>query len=125
MPSKAVLLINDDLFFTARLASVLRKAGFTAQVCSDAAAAGAPKANASIAIVNLACRKFDPLATVRVLKRGPDPPRVLAFYSHTLIPKIKAEAMAAGVDRLVPNSAIFSHLPKLLNELAMEAGSEV
>jgi hypothetical protein len=43
---------------------------------------------------------------------------VLGFVSHVWMPQVRPNALAAGVDLLVANSALSMRLPQLVAELA-------
>lgn len=113
-----ILLIEDDLFFQARILSALKKRGYPTETAAtpEDALAKAQAARPALVILNLAAPRLGGLDLVRQLKALPDPPRVLTFLSHVLIPAVRDEALAAGADMLCANSAIALRLPDLVDE---------
>jgi DNA-binding response OmpR family regulator len=122
-----VLLVNDDLFFSARILSVLRQNGYlpetasTAQQALERAAALSP----ALVILNLGSERLGGLQTLRRLKSETGAPRVLAFLSHVRIPEIRAAALEAGADKLCPNSAVSLRLPTLIRQVLDGTGEKV
>jgi CheY-like chemotaxis protein len=115
--SNRVLLVDDDLFFTARILSVLRRLGYSAtsvrtadqamELCGD---------RPDLVIFNLGSPRLGGVDTIARL-RGAGAQRLLAFLSHVSIPAVRDQAIAAGADRIVPNSAISQRLPEILARL--------
>lgn len=114
-----VLVVEDDLFFAARILSVLKKSGYEVLTASqEADALHQARHNApALIILNLASPKLGGLSLIREIKSLTAPPKVLAFLSHVKIPDIREEARAAGTDKLCANSAISLRLPSLVESV--------
>jgi CheY-like chemotaxis protein len=115
-----ILIVNDDLFFTARIESTLRRLGYRIAVARSLgdAVASAEAHPPALAIVNFGSERINPPEVVRHLKALPHPAPVLGFVSHTWIPQVRPNAMAVGCDLLVANSAIHRRLPQIVARLA-------
>jgi len=118
-PPERILLANDDLFFSARILSVLTNLGYQADRAStqEQALQKAAADRPALVILNLAAPRLGGLELARRLKAEAGAPRVLAFLSHVNIPDVREEALAAGVDRIVANSAISLRLPDIVREV--------
>lgn len=113
-----VLLVDDDLYFSARMISVLQKLGHKAEVARTVPdAQEKSRAGQDLVILNFGSASLGSLDVIREL-RSAGAPKVLAFLSHVKIPAVREEVLAAGADRLVPNSAITQRLPEILARLS-------
>ena len=114
-----VLLVESDLFFAARLLSGREKMGcWVGRATTEAHALElASEIKPQLAILNLASARIDALETARRLKTEAEVPKVLAYYSHVKIPGIVDQATAAGIDLLVPNSAITLRLSSIVSSM--------
>lgn len=111
-----VLLLSDDLLLPSRVKEALRPLGWPLTVTAtgiDAALSQSP----DLVIVNLAARRFDPLAAVRAAKAAGR--KVLAFAGHVEAEK-HAAARDAGADLVAANSSVALHFPALLRQLGFE-----
>lgn len=114
-----VLVIEEDLFFSVRIETALTKMGYRPIVISDhtrvleQASAHSP----ILAIVNFASERLAPADTVRHLKELPNPFPVMGFCPHVRMPQIRPNAIAAGCDLLVANSALTMRLPQLVTKI--------
>lgn len=99
------LIVDDDLFFAARLESALKAAGFSVRSAPRAEAVRAPGAP-QLVIVNLGRDLEGGLAVVRELKKLAPPHRLLAFLPHVQLAAARKRAQEAGCDVVVANSAI-------------------
>ena len=117
--SSRILLVNDDLYFSGRLVSILRKLGFDVVIAgnSDDAITSALAIRPSLIIVNLNSVKLGGIGLIRKLKDEIGDSRILAFLSHTRIPEVRQEVLAAGADSICANSAITMRLPDLVRAL--------
>lgn len=119
------VLVEADLFFAARIKSVLSNIGYqvthTMTVSPDLAAFS----GSQLVLVNMACRGVETLPLVRALRTQPNPPKIVGYMSHVRIPEIRDEAIAAGLDRLIPNSAATQRLPQVLEHLMRGIGPAV
>jgi CheY-like chemotaxis protein len=123
-----VLLAEDDLFFSARLLSVLDKLGYQTYTArtQDEALQKAAEIRPPLVILNLASKRVGGAELIRRLKGREPAPRVIAYLSHTRIPEIRDEVLAAGADKVCANSAITMRLPQILEQvLSDETGAVV
>jgi CheY-like chemotaxis protein len=115
--SPRVLLVDDDLFFSARILSVLQRLGCRAETARTVEQAEErTRAGQELVILNYGSARLGGLDTVRRLREA-GASRVLAFLSHVKIPAVREEVLAAGADRIVPNSAVSQRLPEILTRL--------
>ena len=115
----AVVVAGDDLLFSTRIASALTGCGHRPRLVSSlpdfhAALAAGPDA----AILNLASRRLDAAAAIRLAKADPVTRAIplLGFCGHADAPR-QAAARAAGCDLVATNGAVAANLPRLLEEL--------
>ncbi len=120
-----VLVVEDDLFFSVRIETTLKHLGYAVRVMenSEAAVARAAQHPPALVIVNFGSERLSPGEVVKRLKALPHPAPVLGFVSHKWIPQVRPNALAAGVDLLVANSALSMRLPQLAAKLAPMDGS--
>lgn len=124
--SPRILLIDDDLFFAARVLSVLKRLDYVTDTASTPEQAlQRAAARPALAILNLASPRLGGTALIRRLKREAGVPHVLAFLSHVRIPAIREEALEAGADKIVANSAVALRLPDLVREVLSGRGEQV
>ena len=114
-----VLVMEDDLFFSVRIETGLRKAGYAAQVVTqgDEAVHAAQARPPDLVIISFSGKRFDAADITRRLKALPDPAPVLGFVSHVWMPQVRPNAMAAGCDMLVANSALTMRLPQIVEKI--------
>lgn len=122
-----ILVVEDDLFFGVRIEKTLQKLGYAVRMAKsrDEALALAEAHPSALVIVNFGRDQLEPLEVVRRIKALPHAPPVLGFVSHKWIPQVRPNAMAAGCDLLVANSALSMRLPQLVAKLAPQDGSAV
>lgn len=120
-----VLVVDDDLLFATRIESVLTKSGYAPKVIDNEpeAVAWAREHRLALSIVNFNSKNIPAAEVVEKLKALPHPAPALGFVSHTWIPQVRPNAMAAGCDLLVANSALAMRLPQLVAKLAPLDGS--
>lgn len=118
------LLVNDDLFFSGRLVSVLAGLGYLVQVVASAEAAleSVRREAAGLVIVNANSRTIVASELIRRLRDETTGARIIAFISHTRIPEVREEIIGAGADRLCANSAITMRLPDIVRSVAAAEG---
>jgi CheY-like chemotaxis protein len=121
---KSILLFCDDLFFAARIESVLKHLGFAPQTVMtvDAALHSVETLRPVLAIVRYDAVKPEPFDLTRTLKSLPEPIPVLGFMPHVQIPETRSRAKEAGCNLLVPNSSIVQKLPQILARLLPDSG---
>lgn len=123
--ASAVLVVESDLFFSARIESVLTKLGYEVKILGDEerAVRWAAENSPALAIVNFGSSKFAPAEIVEKLKALPRTFPVMGFVSHKWLPEVRPNAMAAGCDLVVANSALNLRLPQLVARLIPDDGS--
>ena len=114
-----MLVVNDDLFFSGRILSVLEKGGYRtlSAVTPGDALNQIRQSKPALVILNLGSKRLGGAELIRRIKAEPVSPMVLAFISHTLIPNVRDEVMAAGADRICANSAVSMRLPQIVEEV--------
>ena len=120
-----VLVIDEDLLFSTRVESTLRKLGYDVLVTGnpEEAIAIAEASTLGLTIINFGREGLRPLETVAKLKGMFQPAPVLGFLSHKLMPSVRDTAREAGCDLLVANSALVLRLAQLVQRLAPLDGS--
>jgi DNA-binding NarL/FixJ family response regulator len=118
LTTAAVLLVETDLLFTARIVAALERAGYIAAIVAgqDAAIQHLDTYPTSLVIINLSAARLGGLALVRQIKERSPHTRVLAYLSHVRIPDVRQEAADAGVDKLCANSAVSLRLADLVRD---------
>jgi CheY-like chemotaxis protein len=108
----SALLIERDLLIGTRLLNGLRTLGYVVRrsPSGEEALAAIQADRPEIVLLNLASPALGGTDLIASIKAMPNPPKVLAYMSHVLIPTIRDQALAAGVDRLCANSAITARL---------------
>ena len=114
-----ILVVEDDLFFSVRIESVLKKLGYAVHVIGDKEKAleHARQHAPALVIVNFGSDRVSPADVTRHIKELPHPPPVLGFCPHVWMPQIRPNATAAGCDLLVANSALTMRLPQFVEKL--------
>jgi hypothetical protein len=105
----SVQILTDDLLFGSRLAADLGAAGHSVSQ------GPVPDAGAEVIVADLT---HD--AEARIAALAPPRPPVLAFYSHVET-AVREQALAAGLDVVVPRSRIAREGPALLAALLATA----
>ncbi len=113
-----VLLAVNDLFFTAKLETLLRQAGHTPQKGGGDPLAAAETAPPDLLIVDLNASHLDPLDLLRRWKAGEATATlpVLCYTNHANVDGMR-QAMELGADKVVARSEIAAHLPGLVTRL--------
>lgn len=115
--SPAVVILATDLFFSVRIADVVRQVGARPVVVSDAAALQtAVDAWPDLVLIDLAAAQgWD--AVVRRARRQPETKNlfIVAFGSHVDTEALKA-ARAAGCDHAWARSRFMAELPQLVHQ---------
>ena len=121
-----VLVIEDDLFFSVRIETMLQKMGYAVSVIGDHAQAleHARLHKPVLVVINFGSDRLAPADTTRHLKELPDAPTVMGFVPHVWMPQVRPNAMAAGCDLLVANSALVMRLPQLVTKLLAKEGNK-
>ncbi len=114
-----VLLVEDDLFFAARILSVLRKMGCEVERATylEDALEKTRNRDPDVVILSFASKRLGGIESIRMLKSQAGARRILSYLSHVKIPEVRDAVLAAGADRIVPNSAITMRLPDILGRV--------
>jgi CheY-like chemotaxis protein len=108
-----------DFFFASKLREAARGAGAQLAFAGSAeeAVAKAAALRARLVLIDLNAAEFSGVGVVRALKADPRTRAATAvgYLSHVMT-DLKAEAEAAGCDRVLARSAFVKLLPKLLAE---------
>ncbi|MBI4278522.1 MAG: hypothetical protein HY660_08710 [Armatimonadetes bacterium] len=109
-----ILIVDDDLLFTARLEAALREGGLQPRIVSPSRAAATTE-GAAAAVVNVATPRG--VEAVRALRAVPGPRlSIVGYCGHRDVAQWEA-ARAAGCDRVVPNAAVVRDVCGLLTNL--------
>jgi len=102
-----VVAAVPDLLFGSKLESALTSGGFDCELIATAEAARAAAGEADLLVVDLTDADFGGAEMVAAMGQAGELAslRTLGFYSH-VEPEVKAAAMAAGFDLVVPRSRI-------------------
>ena len=117
---RTALLLDNDLFFVAKITTTLKHAGYATRTARtlDAFTQGFAE-KPDIALVNTAARGVDWRAGIVAAREAGVP--VIAFGSHVDL-VTQAEARKAGATRVIANSKLATDLPGIV-ERALRAGS--
>jgi len=102
-----VIAAVPDLLFGSKLESALTAGGFDCELIATTPAARAAASEADLLVVDLTDADFGGVEMVAGMGQAGELAslRTLGFYSH-VEPEVKAAAMAAGFDLVVPRSRI-------------------
>ena len=119
-----VLVLEDDLMFSVRIEKTLTHLGYAPSIFTHSAEAiaFAEQNTLSLALVNFSSEQQSPGEVVKRIKAHTNPPPVLGYCSHVSMPQIRPNAMAAGCNLLIANSALTMRLPQLVAKVL--AGSQ-
>ncbi len=113
-PARKVVALCGDLFFTSRIESATRALGFDFSAARTVEELGVRLAGSSgaLVLVDLSTRGLSVSDAVDVA-RANRASFILAVGPH-VDTRGRADALAAGCDRWVPNSRLFAEFPRLL-----------
>jgi DNA-binding NtrC family response regulator len=117
---RTALLLDNDLFFVAKISATLKHASYTTRTARtlDAFTQGLAD-KPDVALVNTAARGVDWRAGIVAARDAGVP--VIAFGSHVDL-KTQAEARKAGATRVIVNSKLATDLLGII-ERALRTGS--
>ncbi len=109
---RTALLLDNDLFFVAKISATLKHAGYATRTARtlDAFAQGLAD-KPEIALVNTAARGVDWRTGIAAARKAGVP--VIAFGSHVDL-ETQAEARKAGATRVIANSKLATDLPGIV-----------
>lgn len=96
-----IVLLDDNLFTSARVVSALRAGGRQVLVARRIEAIESCR----IALINLGSRSLGGVALIEPLRAKFPQAKILGFCGH-LETEIRREARAAGIDRLLTNESV-------------------
>jgi CheY-like chemotaxis protein len=120
-----IVVADDDLLFSTRIASALTACGHEPRVVRTAAAfREALRGRPAAGILNLASAHLEGAVAIRNAKTDPLTRTIplLGFCGHADA-ATRAAARSAGCDRVATNAEVSSRLPQLLAELLAAAPS--
>ena len=99
--SATIVLLDDNLFTSARVSSALRARGQQVLVAKSISSIAA----CDIALINLGSRSLNGVALIEPLRLKFPQAKVMGFCGH-LETEIRQAARAAGIDRLLTNESV-------------------
>ena len=96
-----IVLLDDNLFTSARVASALRARGRQVLVARGVEAVAA----CEIALINLGSRTLNGIELIEPLRARFPAARIFGFCGHLEV-EIRRAARAAGIDRLLTNESV-------------------
>ena len=115
-----VVAYVPDLLFGSNVVGALSAAGHEPVLVSRAEDLGAALAGADVLVVDLTDDVAARIAAATVVLGSEGPPRTLAFFSHVEA-DVKARAVEAGFDLVVPRSRMARAAGDLVSQL-VDAG---
>ena len=115
MSPRRVVAVVPDLFFAARISGAAGLAGVVLEMPSPASALETIRRSPPDLVILDLHAPGDPLALARALRADPATRSVplLGFYAH-VDRTLREDALAAGLDHVLPRSAFTVKLPALL-----------
>lgn len=116
--SPSAVAVVPDLFFQARIREAASLTGVSLTIASsekmleEALAAG----DVNLVIISLESRSPDPMKAIRMVRRLSGA-RTVGYLNH-VFEDLKAQALAAGCDQVMPKGAFSKGLPDLLRQCA-------
>jgi CheY-like chemotaxis protein len=101
-----VAALVPDLLFGSKVQAMLAGAGHEVELLQDEANARARAPDVDVLVLDLTTDAVDGATLVESMRAGAELPattRTLAFYSH-VEPAVRARALEAGIDLVVPRS---------------------
>jgi len=113
-PMPKVVVVMNDLFFSAKINDAAKQLGLTAAFVKDKAIALEQfKAKPALVIFDLNCASADPLDLIRAAKEAAIPS--VGFVSHVQI-DLKQKAQEAGCDTVVARSVFAQKVLELIGQ---------
>jgi DNA-binding response OmpR family regulator len=120
IPPVNVVLIEDNLMFAAMIEPALKRLGYRSRTLAGGPATAEQLAAnpPTLVLVNLASSRFDGAALIHELRLNPElaTTPVIGFAGHVERDRFTA-GREAGATLVVPNSALRSSLPQVLEKL--------
>jgi CheY-like chemotaxis protein len=115
--SAKILVVMNDLFFSAKINDAAKRLGMTAEFVKDKTIALTKiEARPALIIFDLNCATADPLDLIRALKADPETAeiRTIGFVSHVQT-ELRQRAVEIGCDVVVARSAFAQNLNAMLD----------
>jgi CheY-like chemotaxis protein len=115
-PTRKVLAVLEDLFFTVKINEAAKRAGLPVQfVKSERDALDAAAEQPAVVVIDLNCTCLDPLQLIRSIKAKPELSSIsLVGYVSHVQGELKLQAQQAGCDMVLARSAFSQNLPQIL-----------
>lgn len=115
-PTRKVLAVLEDLFFTVKINEAAKRAGLPVSfVKSEKDALDAAAGQPAVILIDLNCACLDPLQLIRSLKADPALGKIgLVGYVSHVQGELKQQAQEAGCDMVLARSAFSQNLAQLL-----------
>ena len=120
VPTKRVLAVLEDLFFTVKINEAAKRAGLgVAFVKSERDALDQAAEHPALIILDLNFAGIEPVALVRKLKADPELKKIslLGYVSHVQ-GELKQAAQEAGCDMVLARSAFSQNLQQIMKRHA-------
>ena len=109
-----VVVVMNDLFFSAKINDVAKQLGMTAVFVKDKAVALEQfKSKPALVILDLNCASADPIDLIRAAKEAAIPS--VGFVSHVQV-DLKQKAQDAGCDTVVARSVFAQQVLELMKQ---------
>jgi DNA-binding NarL/FixJ family response regulator len=117
-----VAALVPDLLFGSKVQAALRQAGHDVQLLTAEPPDWGAQAGIDVLVVDLTTGRFDPARIVAALQEaGASRVRTLGFFAH-VEPEVRARALQAGFDQVVPRSRMAREGADLVARLVTSAG---
>jgi PleD family two-component response regulator len=115
--SKTVISVVDDMFFASKIRAVAEAVGreISSPRSEEAVVSKARETKPGLIVVDLHSQRIDPVALARALKADEElrDIKLLGFFSHVHT-ELKANALSAGFDEVIPRSVFARDLEQIL-----------
>jgi DNA-binding NtrC family response regulator len=110
--AREVLLLDNDLFFSVKIADTLKHVGFHTRTVRqlDAFRTALAERPPTLVLVNTGARGLDWRAAITAARKAPSPVPVVAFGSHVDL-QTQQDARDLGATSVIANSKLASDLP--------------
>lgn len=119
-PTRKVIAVIDDLFFTVKILDAAKRAGLAiAFVKDEATVLERATELPTLMIFDLNCNAVNAVELIRKIKHDPQTKLVsiIAFLSHVQV-ELKNQAQDAGADMVMPRSSFSQNLQAILQRHA-------
>ena len=122
MPVPKVVVVMNDLFFSAKINDAAKQLGMTAVFVKDKAIALEQfKLKPALVIFDLNCASVDPLELIQAAREAAIPS--IGFISHVQV-DLKQKAQEAGCDTVVARSVFAQKALELIEQISRQPDRE-